>query len=271
MIDKISDIIIDIAQHEILPRFKNLKAEEITAKSSGDMVSIADIETEMALIKVLNQMFPTALVAGEESIAKNSALLPAVISAPRAFLIDPVDGTNNFIKGDPRFALMVTELQKGQVVAAWIYLPVSNVIAVSSKGAGSYLNGKKVKIPSLKMGEKIIPGDLNGAAHINRFPPELRKIAQANLKQVKENRPAFCAGYDYISLLEGVKDFSVYYQTLPWDHLPGGFIFAEAGGYVRTLRGEKPYNIHDQDRGLLSAVDQNHWLQIREMIFPGCF
>ncbi|NOZ66293.1 MAG: inositol monophosphatase [Alphaproteobacteria bacterium] len=265
--DQISSFIIEVAEQEILPRFGNLVQGDITAKSPGDMVSVADIEAEKSLSEKLGKLCPGALIAGEETIADNPGLLIAAISADRAFLIDPVDGTNNFIKGDERFALMLTEMRKGEVVAGWIYLPVSQKLAVAEKSAGAMLNGEKAILPPPKPDY----ASLTGAAHINRFPENLRVIAGENLKKFKENRPAFCAGHDYISLLEGRKDFSVYYRTLPWDHLPGSLIFAEAGGYVRTLFDGAAYTVHDQEKGLLSARNKEQWHKIREMIFPDGF
>lgn len=266
-IDQICEIIIEVSKQEILPRFRNLRSEEITEKSPGDMVSIADIEVEKTLSRELNRIFPTAIIAGEEAIATNPELLNAAIFAEHAFLIDPIDGTNNFIKGDEKFALMLTELRNGEATTAWIYLPVGDKIVVAEKGSGAFLDGKDVKIsPRI-----FNPSHMTGAAHINRFPEELRTIAKENLKEFKQNRPAFCAGYDYTSLVEGKKDFSVYYRTLPWDHLPGSLIFSEAGGYVRTLFDEKTYTAQDQVKGLLSASDKEQWQEIREIIFPGCF
>ncbi len=263
-IDNIGEIVIRVAKQEIMPRFKNLAQADITAKSKGELVTIADIAAENALSKKLLQLFPKAIIGGEESIAKTPALLKAVISADHAFLIDPVDGTNNFIKDDKRFSVMMTELRKSEAVSACIYLTAIDKICTAEKGAGAYISGKKIKIRN----RKSDPAHMVGAAHINRFPENLRTIARENLKKICQNRPAFCAGYDYISLVEGSKDFSVYYRTLPWDHMPGSLIFAEAGGYVRTLYDEQDYTIHHQNKGLLSASNKEQWHSIRHIIFP---
>lgn len=265
-IEGISEIIIRIAKREILPRFKNLAEQDITEKSPGDMVTVADIETEKFLSAELKELFPKAVVAGEEAIAKDPTRLQAAITAEQAFLIDPVDGTNNFVKGDHRFALMLTELRKGEAVAAWIYLPMSDKIAVAEKGAGAFIGGKKIQITV----GNFDPSHMVGAAHINRFPEKLRTVAKENIKKFRQNRPAFCAGYDYVALTEGNKDFSIYSRTLPWDHLPGGLIFSEAGGYVRSLSDGRNYTIHDKDKGLLSAASEDHWHRIKELIFPDC-
>lgn len=265
--DKISDLVLDIAKAEILPRFKNLKPTEISLKSAGDRVSIADTEAEKALSKELRRLFPAAIIAGEETIAEKPALLQDIITAPQAFLIDPLDGTNNFIKGDENFALMLTQLCRGEAVAAWIYLPINDKIAVAEKDGGTYLNGQQITITT----GAFDPGQLIGAAHLNRFPDPLKKLGRCNIKKFSENRPAFCAGYDYIALLEGCKNFSLYYRTLPWDHLPGGLIFTEAGGYMRTLFHGTVYGIHDHNEGLLSAANEADWQKIRHLVFPGCF
>jgi len=262
--DIIADIIRQVAAQEIMPRFKNLTEGDISAKSPGDMVTVADLAAEKALTKEVLRLYPEAMVCGEESIAQNPALLEAAIVADRAFLIDPIDGTNNFITGDTRFAVMLVELHKGEAVAARIYLPALEKMAMAEKGAGAHLNDVAFKISSPQTDHnKMI-----AAAHINRFPKDVRAAAVNNLNVFKENKPAFCAGYDYISLIEGAKDFSLYYRTLPWDHLPGSLIFSEAGGYVRTLIGEKEYGIHDRKKGLLSAANKAQWQNIRAAIFP---
>lgn len=263
-IEMISEMIIRVAKQEILPRFKNLEDADISTKSPGDLVTIADLQTEKVLTAELKELFPGAVIGGEEGIAKKPELLRAVITAEQGFLIDPVDGTNNFVKGDQRFALMLTELCKGMAVSAWIYLPVNDKIAVAEKGAGVYLGDKKIIISA---GE-FDPEHMIGAAHINRFPENFRADARENLKKFNQNRPAFCAGYDYISLIECKKDFSIYYRTLPWDHLPGSLILTEAGGYVRTLFGGEEYTVHDRDKGLLAAASKDHWQGIKEVVFP---
>ncbi|MCF8474515.1 MAG: hypothetical protein K9G26_07455 [Emcibacter sp.] len=266
--DKISQLIIQIAEQYILPRFNGLKQSEITEKAKGEMVTIADIEAEKNLTSGLKDIFPMTFVCGEESISQNAELMPKIINAAfaadRAFLIDPVDGTNNFIKGDEKFAVMVTELRRGEVSRAWIYLPISQKMAVAEKGAGAWLNDQNIKIKP----HDFIPSEMIAAAHIGRFPVHLKSDAKHNLHQFKQNKPAYCAGYDYISLGRGEKNFSAYYRTLPWDHLPGSLFFSEAGGYVRSLLDQEEYGIHDQYKGLLSANSEEHWIKIKEILFP---
>lgn len=261
--EEIGTIIKNIAKAEILSRFNNLSEEDIRAKSPGDMVTIADIETEKKLTVKLKALYPSAIIGGEESIAHSPQLLKEIISAPLAFLIDPVDGTNNFIKGDERFALMMVALKKGMVIASWIYLPASDKMALCETGSGTMINGAPLvlKTPVTDCAQMV------GAAHINRMPEDLRIQARQNFKKFKANKPAFCAGYDYFALLEGSKDFSAYYRTLPWDHLPGSHMLEQAGGYCRKLLCGGVYTIHDQSQGLLSASNEENWHRIRDNLF----
>lgn len=251
-----------VSDEEILTRFRNLKETEVHYKEPGEFVTAADIASEKALSSGLLELYPNALITGEEDIADNPSRLDELLQADCGFLIDPIDGTNNFIKGNERFAVMIVKLKLGKVMASWIYLPASDIITYALKGQGAYLNNKKITLKN----RKTDLGDLIGAAHINRMPKEVRARANKKLKVIKENRPGFCAGYDYVSLLRGKKDFSVYYRTLIWDHLPGSMIYQEAGGYVLGL-DELPYTPKNEGTGLLCASSKEMWHKINNTLF----
>ena len=261
-IDQISALIKQISKAEVMPRFRNLKEDEVIFKEPGEFVTAADLAAEYALTNGLKVLYPDAVITGEEEISQNPLRLVELLSAPCGFLIDPIDGTNNFIKGDERFAIMAVALQNGEAVASWIYLPAQDKMAVAQKGSGALINGEKitVKEPPAELSELV------GAAHINRMPEELRTTARENLKKIKLNRPAFCAGYDYIALTSGDIHFSAYYRTLLWDHLPGTLLYTEAGGYALGL-DEKPYTSRNDGTGLLCAPDENIWRKIKKAIF----
>jgi len=258
----ISEIIRDVAAEHILPLFQNLQDHEIEQKSPGDNVTIADKNAENALISRLKGLYPNAVIAGEEIIAKDPKMLTDVMKAAFAFLIDPIDGTNNFIRGSELFAVMLVALHKSVPVGSWIYLPAQNILAQAEQGSGCWINGQKNTMPAAPS----LQSELIGAAHTNRFPDPLKQHVRQKLEGFKENKPAFCAGYDYIALVRGQKHFSLYYRTLPWDHLPGALMVCEAGGYVQLLNGEN-YTIHTKDTGLLSAANEDDWNRIYQALF----
>jgi len=261
-IDLISKIIKDVADQEITPRFRNLKEDEVIFKEPGEFVTTADLAAEFEISEGIRALYPQAVVTGEEDISKNPMKLVELLSSQCGFLIDPIDGTNNFIKGDERFAVMAVALQYGEVVASWIYLPAADLLAVAEKSAGAYLNGTKVNVSPAP--EEL--SNMIGAAHINRMPAEQKLKTRENLKKISKNCPAFCAGYDYVSLTKGKTHFSSYHRTLLWDHLPGTLLYEEAGGYARTLDGEL-YTARNDGSGLLCAPNKNAWLSIKNSIF----
>lgn len=260
--DEISALIKLVAEEEVTPRFRNLREDEVIYKEPGEFVTSADLAAEIKLSEGLRKLYPDAIVTGEEDISNNPMRLVELLSADCGFLIDPIDGTNNFIKGNKKFAIMAVALQKGEVVASWIYLPAYNKLACAEKGAGAFINGKKIMLPDAPE----ILAEFIGAAHINRMPEAVRNVTRENLNKIALNKPAFCAGYDYVAITEGVKHFSAYYRTLIWDHLPGTLIYSEAGGYVMGLDG-KPYTSKNDGSGLLCAPDEESWDRLKNGIF----
>lgn len=261
-VNEICRLIKEVAAQEILPRFRNLKETEVHYKEPGEFVTAADLASEEALRKGLLSLYPDSVVTGEEDIAENPERLGELFKADCGFLIDPIDGTNNFIRGNERFAVMIVALAQVKVTASWIYLPAKDIMTHAIKGEGAFINDEKItlSVPKTEL------SDLIGAAHINRMPREIKEDTKEKLRVIKENRPGFCAGYDYVSLVSGKKDFSVYCRTLIWDHLPGSLIYQEAGGYALGLDGQ-PYTPKTGGKGLLCASNEEMWHKINNEIF----
>ncbi|HTH97586.1 MAG TPA: inositol monophosphatase family protein, partial [Stellaceae bacterium] len=133
-IQAVSAAIKEVAAEKIMPRFDNLAADDIREKAPGDLVTIADIETEQSLIPRLKAV-ADRVVIGEESTAKDPSLLQRTASRHEDFwILDPVDGTSNFAAGMPLFAVMVAYARAGRIVAAWIYDPVSGRMTTAEAG-----------------------------------------------------------------------------------------------------------------------------------------
>ena len=121
---RVDQLLQEAARVEIMPRFRNLAAHEVRQKSSAmDLVTDADEAAERLIAKGLRQIFPHAVVIGEEATERDPTLLNALADADLAFLIDPVDGTKNFASGLPLFGVMVAAVRRGEVVAGWIHDP----------------------------------------------------------------------------------------------------------------------------------------------------
>ncbi len=127
--EHVEEILQSCADKYILPRFKSLEAHEIRTKSSPeDLVTDADIETEEELIRLLPKLIPGSVVIGEEGVSKDETLLNALKDDEKViWVVDPVDGTRNFTKGDNYFCTMVALVSKGETVQSWIYdVPAKN-------------------------------------------------------------------------------------------------------------------------------------------------
>ena len=191
----------DVAAEVINPRFRALADEQVSEKNPGDLVTVADHESEALITEALRAAYPDALILGEEAMAADPSLLDRYAAAEHAFTVDPVDGTKNFVHGSPDHAVMVGEVLRGEIVRGWIWQPQHETAYVAERGSGAWLDGVR-----------LVPG------------PRRRRVTGT------------CCGIDYPRLATGEAGWAAYLKQKPWDHLPGGLLLREAGGQV-TRRG----------------------------------
>ena len=134
----------DVAEQVINPRFRTLQDHQVSEKNPGDLVTVADHESEVLLTAALTAAYPDAVVLGEEAHANDPTLLDRYNEAEHAFTVDPVDGTKNFVNGSPDHAVMIGEVRAGEVVRGWIWQPQHEAAYVAERGAGAFLNGERL-------------------------------------------------------------------------------------------------------------------------------
>jgi fructose-1,6-bisphosphatase/inositol monophosphatase family enzyme len=233
----------ETAEEVINPRFRSLESAEIAEKNPGDLVTVADRESEVRITEALVRAYPDALVLGEEAYAGDETLLDRFRSADHAFTVDPVDGTKNFVHGSPDHAVMVAELKGGEVVRSWIWQPQHEKGYVAERGAGAWCNGERLVRPPL--GDEL-RGVTARRSWIGRA---LGTLTALDLTWV-------CCGVDYPKVVEGEADYALYRRAKPWDHAPGSLLLSEAGGFVGTFDGA-PYDPQGAPPvGLVSAADR---------------
>src|SRR5436190_11052978 len=113
----------EVAEQVINPRLRSLQDHQISEKNPGDLVTVADHESEVLITAALTDAYPDAVILGEEAHAHDSSLLDRFNAADHAFTVDPVDGTKNFVNGSPDHAVMIGEMRAGEVVRGWIWQP----------------------------------------------------------------------------------------------------------------------------------------------------
>lgn len=241
----------DVAERVILPRFGALADGDIEEKKPGDLVTVADREAELELVRILSAADPGALMVGEEGVFGDPARLEALPTAERAWVIDPVDGTRNFSRGSADFAVMLAEVRAGETVRGWIWQPLHGRMYIAERGAGVTCNGATVRRApidrSVPLGASYVP--LRGE--------------DADLVQVRRSWGS--CGIDYPKLISGEVDFLTYRSMFPWDHLPGGLMVAEFGGRVASESGVD-YRAGVIGRRLIAVLEPGLWPTVRDAL-----
>lgn len=233
-----------------MPKFQSILQSEIKEKSPGDIVTVVDHAVEKALNVRLPAVLRGSRVIGEEAVAATPKLIDSLNDGV-VWLVDPLDGTRNFVNGSSDFAIMIALLKNGVTINSWIYSPVHKTLAFAEKGNGTYWNGERVKSGAF---EKSTP--LKGFVHTRFLPATWPETIRQRATGVAELiPPCGSAGATYPQLLEERINFIIYWRTLAWDHVPGALIVTEAGGSVTRFDGS-PYNAADMTKGLLVAVNQ---------------
>jgi len=263
--DKISEIIREAAEIHIKPRYQALEDHEISSKTGPhDLVTQADIETEEYLTKILPDLLPSSIVIGEEGVSRGDANIAVLQEDDRKiWVVDPVDGTHNFVHHKPDFGVMLACVINGVTELAWIYDVLKDEMYVAEKGSGSYRNGESIYADqSVEIGEMT--------AHINYryFPKEVRPHIKERMEVFKEAYSIGSAAHEYTRIARGASHLSLYSRLKPWDHLPGALLVEEAGGYIAKW-DQNPYTPKDDYAGLIVTNSKENWEQACHHFFDG--
>ncbi|CCH79401.1 Inositol monophosphatase family protein [Nostocoides japonicum T1-X7] len=243
--DEVLSLLKQVAADVITPRFRSLADGEVMEKKPGDLVTVADREAETAITAELVAAYPDAVVLGEEAAAADPGLIDRFRAASHGFTVDPVDGTKNFVHGNPDHAVMVAEVRGGETVRGWIWQPEHEVGWIAEKGAGVYRDG--VRMHRAPVPDK--PGRPVGSTSIWSLRGHV-------LDDLPPLGPSWvCCGVDYPRLIEGATDYLLYSGTHAWDHAPGTLMVAEAGGASGHPDGTAYRPLADPP-GLVVAADR---------------
>lgn len=260
--DKVSDIIREVAADKIVPRFRQLEDGHVRSKSGpNDLVTIADEEAELELTRILPTLLPGSLVLGEEAVSSGRVVRDILKQNDYpVWIVDPVDGTNNFAHGKEVFGTMVCLVNKGERVASWIYqIPRERMIACV-KGEGITIGSAPFHQPQRP--EEGAPFSSMKALISRKFmPPPIRPYVEEKIKQLQDAQSFWCCAWDYIELLEGKAAFAIYKRIEPWDHFAGVLMLEESGFYVRKWDKSR-YSGSDLSGGLVIAPNEGLWNRV---------
>lgn len=246
--DRIAGFIREIAATEIVPRYQTLAVEDIREKKPGDLVTTADVETERLLTRRLLEASPGSLVLGEEAAAADPTRFDLLLGEDPVWVIDPVDGTANFARGRPGFAVILALVRQGAVRAGWIYDPLGDVMAVAEQGSGAWSAGERLRVAA------VPPPAMTGAAYGRTADGRRAAVALEASGRVAQVRNLGCSALEYVDIALGRTQFSLHSRSLPWDHAAGMLLVEEAGGVAGFLDGSA-YDPRIATRAVLAASD----------------
>nr|WP_245438019.1 inositol monophosphatase family protein [Mesorhizobium sp. WSM4312] len=237
-IDWLASLLAEAADTEIMPRFRRLGDGDIRQKTSAaDLVTEADVNAERLITARLRQRYPSAMVVGEEACSDDPALLDGLGDADLAFVIDPVDGTFNFASGVPLFGVMLGVVVKGETVAGIIHDPVGKDWLIGAKGAGSHIRHAHGTLETVRVAASAPISGMTGAVSWQYMAEPDRTRLACNQTKTLSQFNYRCAAHEYRLLASGHGHFVVYNKLMPWDHLAGVLIHAEAGGHAARFDG----------------------------------
>ncbi len=230
----------------VMPRFRQLGEGDVehkeTAGFAEDLVTVVDRAAERELTAGLQQIVP-APVVGEEAAHDHEGIVECLQRDEPAWIVDPIDGTHNFVAGHDGFGIMVGFAREGRVDAGWVHLPARRETFVAVRGAGVTLNGR-----ALARDTPAPQHPRRGSMFVRFMPEALRsRVMAAAAGKYHEAAHAGAAAVEYTDILRGCKDFAVYYRLHPWDHGAPALILAEGGGLVEHLDGA-PYSVRSPNQ-----------------------
>jgi myo-inositol-1(or 4)-monophosphatase len=233
----------------------NLDVLTVRHKSLNDLVSEVDRAAEEAIIDTLKASYPDHAILAEESGATGDS--------EYVWIIDPLDGTTNFLHGLPIYAVSIALMHKKQIQHGVIYDPTRNDLYTASRGGGAFLNDRRLRVSKR---DRLIDGLIGTGFPFRMFDyidPYLAMLKDLMTKTAGVRRPG-SAALDLAAVAAGRLDGFWEIGLSPWDMAAGVLMITEAGGMVGDLEGNEKY----LERGQIVAGNPKIFAQLLQVIHP---
>lgn len=198
---------------------------------SADLVSEADINAEQAVIRVIHETFPNHAILGEESATETDPHSPAL------WVIDPLDGTTNFLHDVPHFAVSIGYFEYGQPICGVVWNPARGDLYTASKGQGAKYNDRPIHVSSIDRLDQSLIGTGFSVVRDAKLGATLGAIDELFGLNIHCIRRFGSAALDLCHVASGLYGAYFEYQLSAWDFAAGMLIVQEAGGQVSSGRG----------------------------------
>jgi myo-inositol-1(or 4)-monophosphatase len=197
--------------------------------SVSDFRTKADLESEEEVLKVLKNEFPYFNIYSEELGNINN-------KSEYTFVIDPLDGSNNFVIGIPTFCVSIGLLKGDEIIAGVIHHPILKDTYYAEKGKGAFLEGKKLQVNNEANIERVTVTYTCGYINSSEFEENL--IHNLNKKKIKRLLQNWCPTYEFCLLASGKIEAIVNNENELYDYCAGKIIVKEAGGLITDFEGK---------------------------------
>jgi myo-inositol-1(or 4)-monophosphatase len=247
------------ASRSLIRDFGEIENLQVSEKGPGDFVTSADKRTEKILIDELQKAHPEYGIVTEETGIINKS------NIKNRWVIDPIDGTMNFLNGVPQFAISVGYEENNEIICGVIFNPIMNEMFIAEKGNGAYLNNSRIRVSNKKKAKDslVVTGGPKGASLIkDKIFSEYINVS----KNVSNVRKFGSAALDMAYVACGRFDGYWQRELNYWDIAAGIIILKEAGGFVDFFEEDENLplkknilatnaNIHEELRGLINKKD----------------
>lgn len=206
--------------------------QSVEKSSNSDIVTEYDVRVQNFLIENLKVLCPDAYFLGEEN---SNGCDEGRLSSGKAFVIDPIDGTTNFVREYKKSAVSIAYVEDGEVVYGCCYIPYCDELFTAQKGKGAYLNGRRISCSDRSIKHAVVAvGTTPYEKNKSRATFEIMRIMFESAMDVRRFGSAVI---DFLDVACGRTDLYCELGLSPWDHAAGAFIAREAGAMVSTMNG----------------------------------
>jgi myo-inositol-1(or 4)-monophosphatase len=218
------------AARGLLHDFGEVEQLQVSVKGPGEFVSTADLKAERTLKAALTRARPGYGLLFEEGGAE------AGTDPRHRWIVDPLDGTTNFLHGIPHFAISIALERDGEIVAGLIYEPLRDEMYSAEKGLGAYVNDRRLRVSARRqLADAVIGTGMPYGPHADH--PTYLATLPAVMAATSGVRRMGAAALDLAYVAAGRFDGYWEFGTSPWDIAAGLLLVREAGGYVSDLSG----------------------------------
>ncbi len=224
---------------------------DVSEKAKSDFVTNVDVEVESFIRRLIEERVNVPVI-GEEMSSKKEDLKSCI-------LVDPIDGTRNFMRGNPHFAVNIAYLENGEVLCGVTYDPMKNEMFFAERGRGAFLNGEKIRVSTTGVMDRAIVAiglPYRGKNYVDFLVSLYKRL----FLEGSATRHTGSAALDLAYVASGRYDAFVEIYLSPWDVAPGILMVEEAGGIISPLIKDDPLE------GWLIAASADIFDKVKEMV-----